>query len=176
MRKEYSEMFRSEVHQETTLIERSIYFISALEFGVLSFAELSESSGLLAVASLILIFFAYGFLYLYNQLNVTSIQYEDAFDGAESNHPVHHLTGKIDLAVRKISLQLVCIIFSAFAFLITALVSHFADKGFIPSFPIQWAIILIGVEFLVLMAVWIQHYSMLSKSLDDFIPASQGCR
>ena len=160
--------FLSQHHEFMKYVEKLLYFLSALEIGVLGFAGLDETSGLLGVISLLFLFFAYAFWFLYSRYEAASIEYEAAYPNRKRGEKAFYLLEDYERKTNLSAAFLILLVFGAFVLLLSSLLDHFVVEALVPSPPTFFSIVAILMAFIALFVVWIHAYLPLMKGLDDY--------
>ena len=162
-------MFLNEHNETMKYVEKLLYFLSAADVGLLSFANLDGAAGLFVTFSLLFLFFAYAFWILYSNFESSNIQYFGAYESAPDDHAVHRLTDFYDRESQQAAKTLIVLIVASAMTLFGGLMDQFISESLIPTAPASLAIAAFIICSLALLVRWIFGYRAAGKSLDDFV-------
>lgn len=164
-------MFLREHNEEMKNIEKLLYFLSALEVGLVTFSNLGEYAGLLVTCSIVLLFYSYAFWLLGNAVTSTAIQYEGAFEDSHKNGtPAGDLSAHYERIVSNSNATLIILIaFSGF-FSFFALIEEYLVAEIVPTLPQHLIFYLFVTIIVLLLAWWCWLYFASRKTLENFDP------
>ena len=168
MNPDRTKLYLDQHHEFMKHIEKILYFISALEIGVLGFAGLDETAGILGVFSVILLFYAYAFWFVFSHYVSSNIQHTDFYRNSKSDDQalLHQRDFKLKTDIS--AGFLIFLVFGAFLFLLCALLDHFILKALVPAIPPSICLWIAAILFLSLFLVWAYLYLPLTKTVEDY--------